>query len=290
MPRLRRSEGFTAIELAFVLALLATFASVGLPNLSDSREKSNEAHAIKDMRAVSDAQSHFHDSYGVFAKSLQQLAAAGLLDDILGSGQDHGYDFDISARGQGWIAVAVPKYSDNSSSFYADEKQICPPGWHYMYGYFGKCVPNPIPSIPAGVRASSMESSSLAAAAALDRLSLGTALPAAKRLTGDEAFRPAAIMALDANRDGSLTFDELLNADLLALARSLRASGPIVPIDLADGPPRGDDSAVRTITTTYLRETRAALRLGVAHETETPAVPLPGLRGYPDAFLELVVP
>jgi len=135
-----------------------------------------------------------------------------------------------------------------------------------------------------------MQSSSLAAAVALDRLSLGTALPAAKRLTADEIFMSTAMTALDANRDGSVTFDELLNADLLAVARSLRASGPIVPLGLPDGPALGDDSAVRTITTTYLRDTRAALQLGIAHETETPAVPLAGLRGYPDAFLELVVP
>ena len=85
---------------------------------------------------------------------------------------------------------------------------------------------------------------------------------------------------LDVNGDGRLTFDEVLRADILAVARSLvRGVG-------GGGRPAGNDRVLHDILRRFQNGSRRDLALGVASETVLPAVQLPDLSGDPGALLD----
>ena len=100
-----------------VLAVAAIGFLIAIPNLIEARKHGNEAGAIGDLKRIGTAQSLFREGdlegdgkldYG----TLEELAAAGLLDEALASGTKRGYTFSVfvpSATPEFlWMAVANP--------------------------------------------------------------------------------------------------------------------------------------------------------------------------------------
>ena len=122
----------------FMFAYMGIVAAIAIPNLLAARKAANEGSAISSMRTLVSAEATYQATVGAGSYgTLEELVAAGLVDDKLGKGVKNGYRFEIRvkpARSKSeWAsfeAVAVPvKYGSSGAgtgkrSFYVDESGV----------------------------------------------------------------------------------------------------------------------------------------------------------------------
>jgi type IV pilus assembly protein PilA len=263
-----QSDGFTLIELMIVIAIIATIAAIAIPNLIEARKGSNEAAAIGALRTIVTAQSLFRegdkDGNGVadYSEKLSALVFPGGVDPTLATGRAHGYAFHLttSPDRMHWSVVAAPAAVNRSGDdvFAIDETEVvltdCPPGQH-PNPLTGKCEPDD----------TYVSDAAISAIHSIDAASLGVALPVMKFIAASMPdLGQQVAMAMDANHDGMLSFDESLNADI---------AGP----------------TLRPLLAPLTDALRRDLALGVANE-QLPAVQIPSLGGDILAFLNKVPP
>ena len=108
---MKKNSGFTLIELMIVVAIIAIIAAIAIPNLLRSRMSANEAGAAGAMRTISTGEVGFQtaafvdtdgDGVGDYG-TLAQLAdpdgggaTPPFIDEVLGGGVKHGYNFTVT--------------------------------------------------------------------------------------------------------------------------------------------------------------------------------------------------
>jgi prepilin-type N-terminal cleavage/methylation domain-containing protein len=209
-----RQSGFTFIELMIVVAVLATIAGVAVPGFAKNKKTLNESSAVDAVGDFVTAENMFKAGVGNSSfGSAKELWQEGLLDHTLASGRDVGYHFtlNVSGDGQHFDVTACPAAVGRSGGkcFTADEAGVivttCPPGQH-PDPFTGDCVPEDTYVFDAGI----------AIIQAVDAISGGTALPAMKTVAElVPNVTQQLLMFLDADHDGMLAADEILNADML---------------------------------------------------------------------------
>ena len=144
---MRRTAGFTLIELMIVVAIIAIIAAIAIPNLLRSRMSANEASASGAIRTISTSQSSFQtaafvdndgNGEGDFG-TLAQLAdpdGAGAtppyIDGVLGAGNKLGYiyavvvTFGAPAVAPAFNCTAIPTNIGRTGyrQFYVDESGV----------------------------------------------------------------------------------------------------------------------------------------------------------------------
>lgn len=106
-------------------------AAIAIPNLLAARRAANEASSLVSLREIAEAEDTYysvHQEYG----TLEQLAAAQLINPDLAVGIRNGYKFKINASTNAYTkqpafeAVAIPTDYSNSGrrSFYVDETWV----------------------------------------------------------------------------------------------------------------------------------------------------------------------
>lgn len=100
-------------------------AAIAIPNLLAARRAANEASAIHSIKTISSAEVVYQSSLAKFG-TLEELAANGLIDKNLASGNKNGYRFEIildSANPETFEVTGVPVTygSSGTRSFYVDE-------------------------------------------------------------------------------------------------------------------------------------------------------------------------
>jgi prepilin-type N-terminal cleavage/methylation domain-containing protein len=105
---MRKTKGFSLIELLIVVAIILIIAAIAVPSFLRSRMAANESAAVGSLRTLNTAQISYNSAYPSvgFASTLTALSGtsctppsstgACLIDTALSSGQKTGYNFTLS--------------------------------------------------------------------------------------------------------------------------------------------------------------------------------------------------
>lgn len=97
---IRRSPGFTLVELLVVMAIIATLLSLAVPRYSGSVDKAREAVLRENLASMRNALDKFYGDSGLYPTTLNDLVTKRYLRRIP--------DDPISDSATTWVAVPPP--------------------------------------------------------------------------------------------------------------------------------------------------------------------------------------
>ena len=128
---MKKTPGFTLIELMIVVAIIAIIAAIAIPNLMRARIQSNESAAISNLRAINGAEVAYNAAKNAYA-TLADLTAAQPNDapkflDGDWTSTKQGYNFvstDGSATSYTATATAAEQDKSGIRSFFTDASGV----------------------------------------------------------------------------------------------------------------------------------------------------------------------
>ncbi len=116
---MKKTSGFTLIELMIVVAIIAIIAAIAIPNLLRSRMQSNESSAIGNLRTINGAEVAFHSANNQYAITFDELTTATppFLDGNWGAPKS-GYDFVLGGAVTNFSANANPNVAGTTGNRY----------------------------------------------------------------------------------------------------------------------------------------------------------------------------
>mgnify|MGYP001562213331 CR=1 FL=1 len=92
-------KAFTLIEIMVVVAIVAILITIAVPNILRARVVANEGAAIANLKTLASACQSYHIDNQKYPANLLDLSTATppYIDNVLGSGQKQGYQFDYNS-------------------------------------------------------------------------------------------------------------------------------------------------------------------------------------------------
>jgi prepilin-type N-terminal cleavage/methylation domain-containing protein len=280
-------RGFTLVELLVVIAIIGILISQLLLSVTQQRGEQCRAAASTQTDTLAQAEEAFVISHGQYG-TLSQLIADGLVPSDLSDDEKDGYRFVIDIDPPPlpeFRILADPIVPPLGVSFFVDQTGVV------RYELDGPAdasstVFSDVASIPTP-QAELVLQAQLEAEGGGFVLDLGAlpgsgeAIQSAVDLLATGAITPSAVLAtLDDDSNGSVSIQEFLAADVLALARSLK-----VGLGLSDdGTSIGNDATLVAMIEGYKALLDGSFQPNV--ELVAPEVAYgAGLAGDPEAFL-----
>jgi type IV pilus assembly protein PilA len=123
---MKRTQGFTLIELMIVVAIIAIIAAIAIPSLLNARKAGNEASAISSCRTLTTVNEQYRTRFQSYATGLANLLAENYIDNILGSGAKSGYAFTFAGAVNTWTCNANPQVKGTTGDrfFFVNESGV----------------------------------------------------------------------------------------------------------------------------------------------------------------------
>jgi prepilin-type N-terminal cleavage/methylation domain-containing protein len=114
---MKKSRGFSLLELLIVVAIILIIATIAIPSLLRSRQAANESGAVANLRTINTAQVTYMSGTGGSYGGLSDLISAGLLDSRF-NGAFSGYSYTVTTASSDtdYTALASP-ISANTGRF-----------------------------------------------------------------------------------------------------------------------------------------------------------------------------
>ena len=115
---MKKSRGFSLLELLIVVAIILIIATIAIPSLLRSRQAANESGAISNLRTINTAQVTYMSSNAGGYGTMGQLVTAGLLDERFNTSLG-GYTFTATPSGTGntTFVADAQRQSENTGRF-----------------------------------------------------------------------------------------------------------------------------------------------------------------------------
>ena len=122
----RQQQGFSLIELLFVMAIVGIIASMAAPGLRRARVYANSGSTIQSLRTITSAEYMYERTYRAYG-TLDTLFTQAFIHGDLGDGYKSGYTFviQVGATSRTFTCTATP---DNDTGpldyFFVDETGV----------------------------------------------------------------------------------------------------------------------------------------------------------------------
>lgn len=140
---IRQQQGFSLIELLFVVTIIGIIASIAVPGLRRARQYANSGSAIQSLRTITSAEYMYERPHKAYA-ALNTLFTEGLVHADLGDGYKSGYTFviQVGPTSKTFTCTATPDSDAGPlDHFFVDETGVI----RYNTGAPADATSDPIP-------------------------------------------------------------------------------------------------------------------------------------------------
>lgn len=131
MMSIRRSKGFTLVEVMIVVAIIALLAAIAIPNLLRARHNANESAAIGAMHSLISAVESYRSAQTppAYPAALTDLSDADpqYVPDSLTDGDNQGYTFEFAQVSDDQYTLTATPTTDGVTGtrvFFTDETGV----------------------------------------------------------------------------------------------------------------------------------------------------------------------